>query len=197
MTKKGFKHNEEMKRKCSLAKRGHKPTLLKHTEQTRLKISKAKKGKCFTEEHKRKLSSALKGHIVTEETRRKMGIKSRLKNKGLTSLHLLIRQTEKYKLWRSKVFERDFYTCQNCRKRGIYLECHHIKRFSYILKENNIFSVEQALNCKELWNLDNGVILCKECHNLTKGRRKNYIGNIYDINIETKEMIGQKEVKNE
>ena len=39
-----------------------------------------------------------------------------------------------------------------------------IKRFIDIVKENNIKTLEEALNCKELWNLDNGIVYCKNCH---------------------------------
>ena len=39
---------------------------------TRLHLSEAKKGRCFTEEHRRKLSEAQKGKHPSEETRRKM-----------------------------------------------------------------------------------------------------------------------------
>ncbi len=33
-----------------------------------------------------------------------------------------------------------------------------------ILKENNITSLDQALNCQELWDISNGITLCKKCH---------------------------------
>lgn len=44
----------------------------KHSEETKRKMSKAKKGKHCSEEHKRKISEAKKGHKVTEETRKKI-----------------------------------------------------------------------------------------------------------------------------
>jgi hypothetical protein len=37
-------------------------------------------------------------------------------------------------------------------------------RFDDICKENNVSRVEQALPCKELWNLNNGVSICYSCH---------------------------------
>lgn len=36
---------------------------------------------------------------------------------------------------------------------------------SYIMMgKYNIKSYEQALNCEELWNINNGRTLCKKCH---------------------------------
>ena len=42
------------------------------SDETRRKMSEAKKGRLFSEEHRRKISEAIKGHTVTDETRKKM-----------------------------------------------------------------------------------------------------------------------------
>ena len=44
------------------------------------------------------------------------------------------------------------------------LEVHHAKSFTDICKENNITTLKQALTCKEIWSLDNGISLCYGCH---------------------------------
>jgi hypothetical protein len=44
------------------------------------------------------------------------------------------------------------------------LEVHHPKRFEDICKENNVSTVKEALACKELWNLNNGISICYGCH---------------------------------
>jgi len=75
-----------------------------------------------------------------------------------------IRACNKYKSWIKSVFERDAYTCQICGKRGIKIEAHHIKRFSIIITENNIKNYKEAINCNELWDIGNGIVLCKSCH---------------------------------
>lgn len=37
------------------------------------------------------------------------------------------------------------------------------------MSENNITTVEEAINCDELWNINNGQTLCYSCHrNKTK-----------------------------
>lgn len=76
--------------------------------------------------------------------------------KGLTQHQKdrIIRYSADSNEWRVKVFERDNYTCQHCKKRGGYLEAHHIKPFAYY----------QELR----FEISNGLTLCKKCHNKTK-----------------------------
>jgi len=69
-----------------------------------------------------------------------------------------------YRQWRSDIFTRDDFTCQECGQRGGHLEAHHIKQLSKILQFYEITTLEEALNCAELWNINNGITLCKECH---------------------------------
>jgi hypothetical protein len=89
---------------------------------------------------------------------------------GKVSIANCIRSCDNYKVWRSMVFERDSWTCQTCGARGVSMEAHHIKGFSKILSENNIKTAEDSLVCVELWDISNGVTLCKECHLLTRIR---------------------------
>ena len=44
------------------------------------------------------------------------------------------------------------------------LEVHHAKSFDDICKENNITTIKQALACKQIWSLGNGISLCYGCH---------------------------------
>lgn len=114
-------------------------------------------------EKMRKMKNAL-GSKRSIETRRKISNTLKSKKGGITAINRLIRCSEKYQQWRSDIFERDNWTCQNCRKRGYELHAHHSKRFSKILSEFRIKTLEQALKCHELWDLNNGVTLCKDCH---------------------------------
>ncbi len=92
---------------------------------------------------------------------------------GITPLYRRIHNLSEYKKWRSNVFERDNWTCQTCGVRSkagkaVSLEAHHIKKFSQIVKEDEIGNVWEAQMCKELWEVSNGVTLCKDCHILTR-----------------------------
>lgn len=145
---------------------------------TRLKMSISATGRKLSDETRKKLSEIRKGHIgytkglkFSEETKRKMseshrGKKSSFWQGGLTKISTNIRHSFKYRQWVSDVFTKDDFTCI-CGKRGCYLNAHHIKSFALILKENNIKTLEDALNCEELWNINNGQTLCKDCHKKT------------------------------
>ena len=87
---------------------------------------------------------------------------------GLVPLSQQIRTCFKYRLWRSDVYTRDEFTCRECGdNKGGNLEAHHIKALSVIIFENNIKTLEDALNCEEVWNINNGQTLCKDCHQKT------------------------------
>lgn len=87
---------------------------------------------------------------------------------GISSLNHSIRTSNEYYEWRLQIFGRDNFTCQYCGVRGTYLEAHHIKSFNEIIKEYNIKNSDDALNCKILWDLNNGITYCVNCHNKLK-----------------------------
>ena len=133
-------------------------------------------GKKLSKEHKKKLKENHKGMTGKHHTliaRKKIskahkGEKSCLWKGGITIVRKQIFNSMEYRQWRSDVFTRDDFTCQSCRIRGYKLEAHHIKKFSVILEEYKITTLEEALICEELWNINNGKTLCLDCHNLTK-----------------------------
>jgi len=83
---------------------------------------------------------------------------------GKAKLGIRIRKLTDYSNWRKTVFERDDYTCQLCGQKGGWLEVHHKKPFREILKENDIKTIESAVKCILIWDIDNGITYCKECH---------------------------------
>ena len=137
----------------------------KHSKETKDKLRKNHKGgsikgkkrKPLSIEHKRKISESNKG----EKSYRWEG--------GITPLVLQIRHCFKYRQWRSDVFTRDNFTCQMCFKRGVKLNADHFpKGFSEIFHEYKIKTFKEAIDCEELWNINNGRILCIDCHRKTK-----------------------------
>ena len=97
---------------------------------------------------------------------------------GITPLMNQIRGLTKYRHWFREIFRRDNWACQLCGARSgngkkIILNADHYPRaFSIIIKENKIDSIEKALNCIELWDLNNGRTLCVPCHKIETAKLK-------------------------
>jgi len=90
---------------------------------------------------------------------------------GISKIQSRLRASRKYLFWRKEVFKRDNYTCQKCGQVGGRLEAHHKRRFSkmldYIKKRLPLIPLyEAAMIYPPLWNVTNGITLCKKCHKL-------------------------------
>ena len=84
---------------------------------------------------------------------------------GINDIRDSIRHCFEYIQWRESVFKRDNFTCRKCGdNKGGNLEADHIKTFSEILKRYNIKTLIDAIKCKKLWEISNGMTLCKDCH---------------------------------
>ena len=139
---------------------------LKWTDEEREKQSKERMGKP---------SGALgKTWKIDKVVKRpnQTGEKNHFWKGGKTKLSSKIRNNVEYKIWRKQIFERDNYTCQICNrinKKGdkVIIEADHIYPFYKILDDFEIKSYEDAISCKELWDVGNGRTLCRECHKKT------------------------------
>lgn len=155
----------------------------KMSDFTKDKISKFRKGKSFEKLKgkgngmfgKKSWNSGLKGLIgynkgrkFSKEVRQKTSGSNHYNWKGgEKSINKLIRKCYEYRQWVQDVFKRDDWTCQECGIKGVELNAHHIKQFALIIKENNIKTLQEALDCYELWNFENGQTLCLLCHKKT------------------------------
>ncbi len=75
------------------------------------------------------------------------------RDQGKRTADKKIRQSARYKAWRTLVFERDNYTCQSCTQHGGYLHADHIQPF--------------ALFPELRFEVSNGRTLCVPCHKKT------------------------------
>ena len=102
-----------------------------------------------------------------------LGEKNHFWKGGKTKLSQQIRNSAEYSFWRKQIFERDNYTCQQCgsrTKKGdkVIIEADHIYPFSKILDDYDITSIEEAISCEKLWDIENGRTLCRDCHKNTE-----------------------------
>lgn len=185
MWKKGHLVSNEIRKAVSKAQKDRK-----HQPQEGFqKGHKIWLGKKFSKEHKRKIALGKMGDknpMKRAEVKAKMiqSVKGKPRYNfreekssnwkgGITSLRGQIYNNLEFRKWRHQIFERDNYTCCECYKIGGKLHPHHIKSFSKILKDNNIKTLKEAKNCQELWDINNGITLCIDCHKLTQSYCKN------------------------
>ena len=154
--------SEETKRKISEAHKG-----MKYSKETIEKRSKSQKGKKRSEEFCRNNSEKRKGNLNWNW------------QGGITPLNKQIRKTFEYRQWRSDVYTRDEFTCQECGDNsGGNLIAHHIKPLSILIYYYEITTLEEALECEALWNINNGVTLCERCHSKVIHRKKHFKGGV-------------------
>jgi 5-methylcytosine-specific restriction endonuclease McrA len=83
----------------------------------------------------------------------KRGANNHLWRGGINRQNDILRKRFEYKTWRTKVYQRDGYTCQCCGKQG-KLNAHHLYSFA---------SYEELR-----YDVNNGITLCIDCHDSTK-----------------------------
>ena len=159
-----------------------------YSEEYRRKISEGKKknptrywlGKTRSKETNRKISEANTGHIAWNkglECPQFSGENNPRWKGGITPLYEKIRKLPEYKEWRTSIYERDNYTCQECgSQESGTLNAHHIKPFEDILQdflqEYDQFSpyedidtlVRLAMKYEPFWDVSIGITYCEKCH---------------------------------
>lgn len=137
----------------------------KNTEEIKLRISEAKKGRPNgllgtkrPSEVGQKISRALKGRLQPWNS----GEKHYAWKGGVTPIHNKLRNSIEYRLSCADSKERDHYTCQmpECGKQGGELHSHHIKPFSS--------------NPNLRHEITNLITLCKECHKKVNRNEEKY-----------------------
>ena len=98
---------------------------------------------------------------------------------GTTPLNKLRRLNKDYHAWRTLVFEQDNYTCQCCGRRGYEINAHHIENFA---------------DHEDLrYDVNNGITLCDDCHNVIKsGSFHNIYGTLNNTPEQLEEYINNK-----
>lgn len=158
MAKLGYKFSKESIEKMRQAKLGKKR--FPHTEETKLKMSNASKGKKKSIEHIKSLILAKTGvaHILSEKGKKSFKEKmSGRNNPNWIEDRSLIKLGDRYlhdplvKQWRMEVKKRDNFTCRiadnNC---GGRIEVHHILRWSEFPELR--------------YKVNNGITLCHAHH---------------------------------
>jgi len=148
-------------KKCLGISNGLKRLGKPRSEATKQKIRDKRAEQVFSIEDRKKMSISAKNKPkVTTKTRIRMSLSSRRGKEnnmwkgGITPKNQKIRTSLEYKLWREAVYKRDDFTCQECNdSTGGNLEAHHVKPFS--------------LYPELRFAIDNGVTLCKKCHEKT------------------------------
>jgi 5-methylcytosine-specific restriction endonuclease McrA len=134
-------------------------------------------GRVMSDEEKRGFCGG--GRECTSDTKRKISIENGGKRNGnwkggITPVVTAIRKSPAYKNWRMAVFERDNYTCQMCGDvTGGNLQAHHIK------------PRREHKNDLLVFDIDNGVTLCKDCHISIRRKEHDFIG-YFETIVETR-----------
>lgn len=169
----GKHHTAESKKKVSVGNFGKIRTM-----EVRDKMSHNRKGKShapLSEETKRKISISNTGRSHTEEWCRNhsaamTGANHPCWKGGITEWRNQLTKSRLYKAWRTAVYNRDEYTCKMCNDAsGGNLQAHHIR------------PVKDHKNDLLIFDIDNGITLCKLCHESIKGQEYTYIDQFTQI----------------
>lgn len=185
LCRKCVKHAPDTLRKMRASAKTRPPL----TISTLRKMSAASTGRECTDEKRAKLRKANGGENhwnygghPSEATRAKLRKAQCGENNGnwkggKTSWRALVYQSSVYKNWRTSVFKRDGYTCQMCNVHGGNLQAHHIH------------PIRDHKNDLLIFDINNGITLCKKCHESINSREYDYI-DLFTIAVSAREGEG-------
>jgi 5-methylcytosine-specific restriction endonuclease McrA len=147
----------------------------KKSLETRNKISIAHVGMKFSEDSKRKMSESMK------RTKCHAGKRNGRWIDGRNPLRHAIRHLDEYYTWVNIILKRDNFTCQYCDRKfsKSNLDVHHLIPFKTLLtlflnrnkdldiKKDYFKLIDLVKVDKQMFDIDNGITLCKKCHHTT------------------------------
>ena len=83
----------------------------------------------------------------------------KLSTKEFKKLQGQIRRSKKYLKWKKQIHQRDKLDLKSP-------NIHHKKPFKQILIDNSIQSLDDAMKCKELWDINNGITITRGEHRI-------------------------------
>lgn len=83
----------------------------------------------------------------------------------------------KYANWKNAVFSKIGMVCEMCGGTN-NLEIHHRQSFYSIIQAYQIKNVVQAFETNALWEIDNGSVLCRECHTKMTSSKYHNLNNL-------------------
>lgn len=146
---------------------------IEKANELKKKRSEAWTGRTVTKETRAKISEATQkrpnvwlGRKHSEQSKQKISQSRRQKYKCRQTINKQVRSYCKVRDWTRSIFERDNFTCQTCGARNgngtnVILEAHHKKQLSDIIGD---LSFEEAIVLLDLYDLNNGITLCRKCH---------------------------------
>jgi hypothetical protein len=143
---------------------------MKHLyKKGRISWNKGKKHSESTKDKMRASHKAYKEKYGKHPGRTRKGKESNLWKGGVTPIKVKIHDSPLYTAWRQQCFIRDNFTCQRCKGLGGKLEVHHKKSFSKLLNEAKGYMpllslYDAAMLYTPLWDINNGITYCRECH---------------------------------
>lgn len=77
-----------------------------------------------------------------------------------------IQKLPQYIIWKNAVYAKNGRKCESCGT-SENLEVHHIRSLHSIIRAYQIGNIKETKMQALLWNVNNGQVLCRECHTKT------------------------------